>query len=85
MEGKKDSSVFFVKWISACSYVLTPTKETYGLYPSLPENAQLTVVIKETGPNYYIQSSTSNFIEGEVTSKVLKMEALEKPKGTQRR
>jgi hypothetical protein len=79
LEGKKDSSVFFVTWINSCSYILIPTKETFQLYPTLPKNAQLTVLIKETGANYYIQTSSSNFIEGEVTSKVIKMGALEKP------
>lgn len=72
-EGNKDSTTFIVKWIDDCTYTLTPTKETLKLYPSLPENATLTVTIIETRNNSYVQTSTSNFYEMTVTNEVIKI------------
>jgi hypothetical protein len=73
-EGKKDSTTFIVKWIDDCTYTLTPTKKTRKNYPSLPENATLTVKIIETKDNSYIQTSTSNFSDIKATNEVIKVQ-----------
>ena len=72
-EGKKDSTVFTVKWVDDCTYTLTPTEETRKKYPSLPDNAMLTVKIIETKDKSYIQTSTSNFYDTKVTSEVIRI------------
>lgn len=73
-EGRKDSTIFTVTWIDDCTYTLTPTEETLKKYPSLPNNAVLTVTIIETKDKSYIQSSTSNFYDTKVTSEVIKIQ-----------
>ena len=71
-EGRKDSTIFTVTWIDDCTYILTPTEETRKKYPSLPNNAILTVEIIETKDKSYIQTSTSNFYDIKVISELIR-------------
>jgi hypothetical protein len=73
-EGRKDSTIFIVKWIDDCTYTLIPTEETRKKYPSLPDNAMLTVRIIETKDKSYIQTSTSNFYDTKATNEVIKIQ-----------
>jgi hypothetical protein len=74
-EGKKDGPEYTVKWLDDCTYTLKPTKKTLKLYyPSLPNSATLTVRIIEVKANSYIQKSTSNFSDLEMTSEVVKID-----------
>lgn len=56
---------FKVKWISDCSYTLTPTKKTFALLQSqnAPDLGVLTVKIIHIKENSYIQESTSSKVD----------------------
>lgn len=72
-EGVDGFSEFFVKWLSDCTYTLTPTKKTFERFPALPENAVLTVKIIKVKENAYIQTSSSNFSDYVLTSEVIRV------------
>jgi hypothetical protein len=73
-DGKKDSTTYVVKWLDDCTYTLTPTQETFKVYPFLPLDALLTVTIIKTKKNSYIQTSSANFSDKKVTSEIIKIE-----------
>ena len=72
-QGKKDSTTYIVKWIDDCTYILSPTKETFKVYPFLPKNATLIIKIVKTSDTSYTQTSTSNFYEMKVTNEVIRV------------
>jgi hypothetical protein len=71
----KDPNIYsyLIKWIDDCTYTLTPTKETLKLDPTLPENVVLTVKIIETRPNSYLQTTTSNYANRELTCELIRI------------
>ncbi|MEZ4936889.1 MAG: hypothetical protein R2799_04780 [Crocinitomicaceae bacterium] len=64
-----------VKWIDECTYILSfgrvlknPENTTF------PEDFVIKVAIVEVHNNYYVQESTSEFFDGAIRSKVLKLD-----------
>lgn len=74
-ESYKDLTFeFTVKWIDDCTYTLAPTKKTLELNPDFAMDGIITVKITEVKENSYIQSSSSNFTEGVLTSEMVRVE-----------
>lgn len=67
--GKK--SVLKVKWISECTYTLTPTKRTLRKSPQMPKNVVLTVTIIQALANGYLQTTTEPILGYINTSEVI--------------
>jgi hypothetical protein len=74
VEGRTDTSSFYVRWLDECTYVLTPTQSTFDKYGFLPANAQLTVTIINTKANAYVQTSVSNFADMKITNEMVRIE-----------
>jgi len=73
VKGQKGHSEMIVRWIDECTYTLTPTAETLAKQPSIPKNAILTVTIIKVKEKSYIQTTTSNFIDIELTSEIIQI------------
>ncbi|MBS1774399.1 MAG: hypothetical protein JST82_16195 [Bacteroidetes bacterium] len=74
MKGKRDTAVFIVKWINQCTYTLTPTAETFKVMPDLPSNAVFTTTIIEAKKDSYVQTTTVNFADFQLTCEVSKID-----------
>lgn len=73
MLNEKRFTTYRVQWIDDCTYMLTLTRKTKRKYPELPKNACLTVKIISTSKNSYIQTSTSNFSDMELTNEMIRL------------
>lgn len=71
--NSKDTISFVVKWIDDCTYTLTPTKDVLIKYPMMPKNTVLTVRMVSGSDNSYTQTTTANFSNQVVTSKMTKL------------
>ncbi|RZK58543.1 MAG: hypothetical protein EOO91_08025 [Pedobacter sp.] len=71
-KAKVATMTFEVKWLDDCTYTLAHDAKTHKKFPKIPDNAMITVkIIKIVGETYYY-TSTSNFSEQVVKSKITK-------------
>jgi hypothetical protein len=72
-DSQKVPVEFTVKWISDCTFTLTPIKGQFNKVKSIPANAVLTMQIVKTSKNSYTQITTANFSGQSITGEIFKV------------
>jgi hypothetical protein len=71
-KAKVPTMTFEIKWLDDCTYTLAHDAKTHKKFPQIPENAMITVKITKVVGETYYYTSTSNFSEQVLKSKITK-------------
>jgi len=71
-KAKVPTMTFDIKWLDDCTYTLAHDAKTHKKFPQIPENAMITVKITIIVGETYYYTSTSNFSDLVLKSKITK-------------
>ncbi len=71
-KSKVPTMTFEVKWLDDCTYTLKHDAKTHQKFPQIPEGALITVKITKIEGETYWYTSTSNFSDLVIKSKITK-------------
>ena len=73
LDGSKNPAIYKIKWKNDCTFVLTPTAETYKTHPEIRKGAVFTIETFMKNTSSYTQVVSANYTTAKYNIEVYKI------------